>query len=214
MEYATTAFDIREVKKIEGLGLIEGLAAGYDNVDHGGDKLIVGAMTKSLAERGNVPVPMLLHHDLARPIGVWKSWQERPEGLYVKGEMVLETRDAHEAFTLAKRGALRGLSIGYTVNNERYDGKVRVLADVELHEVSLVTIGMNARARITTLKEIGGARDIATILQGAGLSGRQAKVATGAAWRSINEQSDEAAGDAELAALIQSATARLAKGGR
>lgn len=67
---------------------------------------------------------------------------------------------------------------------------------------------------MASIKTIGSARDIAELLQEAGISGRRAKAAAGAAWKSINDQDDEAAADSELAALIQSATARLAKGGR
>jgi arsenate reductase-like glutaredoxin family protein len=73
---------------------------------------------------------------------------------------------------------------------------------------------MNPKTLVTTVKEITSARDIAEMLQGSGLSSRRAKAAAGAAWRAINENSDEAAADAELAALIRNATARLAKGGR
>jgi hypothetical protein len=46
-------------------------------------------------------------------------------------------------------------------------------------------------------------------LQQAGISGRKAKLAAGAAWKAINEQSDEAAAEAELAALIRASAARL-----
>ncbi len=211
MEFAGSPF---EIKELSDSGCIEGLLAGFGDVDHGGDRLFKGCFAKTLAAR-SAPLPMLLHHDMGRPIGAWKEWQERPEGLYVKGAMTLATRDAQEAHALAKDGALTGLSIGWKPLKETTDNKgVRSVFEAELFEGSLVTVPMHDRARVTALKTIAGPRDIAELLQEAGVSGRRAKLAAGAAWKAINDNSDEAAADAELAALIANATARLAKGGR
>jgi uncharacterized protein len=63
MEYAGSAF---EIKQLDDAGRIEGLAAAFGNVDHGGDKMLAGSVTKTLAQRGDRPLPMLLHHDLQR----------------------------------------------------------------------------------------------------------------------------------------------------
>lgn len=211
MEFAGSPFSI---KSLTDSGQIEGLLAGFGNVDHGGDKLLAGSLTKSLAAR-STPLPMLLHHDLHRPIGAWKEWQERPEGLYVKGNLTLATRDGQEAHALAKDGALTGLSIGWAAKQSTRDREgVRVIAEAELFEGSLVSVPMNDKTRVASVKSVGSARDIAELLQSAGVSSRRARLAAGAAWKSINDHDDEAAADSELAALIQSATARLAKGGR
>lgn len=211
MEFAGSPFSI---KSLTDSGQIEGLLAGFGNVDHGGDKLLAGSLTKSLAAR-STPLPMLLHHDLHRPIGSWKEWQERPEGLYVKGNLTLATRDGQEAHALAKDGALTGLSIGWTAKQATRDREgVRIITEADLFEGSLVSVPMNDKTRVASVKSVGSARDIAELLQSAGISSRRARLAAGAAWKSINDQDDEAAADSELAALIQSATARLAKGGR
>ena len=170
-----------------------------------------GCLSKSLAARSN-PLPMLLHHDLHRPIGAWKEWSERPEGLYVVGNMTLGTRDAQEAHALAKDGALTGLSIGWQPINETRDAKgVRNVTEAALFEGSLVSIPMNDSARVTSIKTIGSARDIAEILLATGgLSSRQAKAAAGAAWRLINSQDDEADADAELALILNASAKRIA----
>lgn len=211
MDYAASPFSI---KSITDSGHIEGLLAGFGNVDHGGDKLLAGSLTKSLAAR-STPLPMLLHHDLHRPIGAWKEWQERPDGLYVKGNLTLATRDGQEAHALAKDGALTGLSIGWVAKQATRDREgIRTIAEADLFEGSLVTVPMNDKTRVSSIKSITNARDIAELLQSAGISGRRAKAAAGAAWKSINDHDDEVAADSELAALIQSATARLATGGR
>ena len=207
MDYAASPF---EIKSLTESGQIEGLLAGFGDVDHGGDKLLPGCLSKSLAAR-STPLPMLLHHDMRRPIGAWKEWLDQADGLYVKGSLTLATRDAQEAHALAKDGALTGLSIGWLPLREQIDSKgVRVVAEAELFEGSLVAIPMHDRARVAAIKSIGNARDIAELLQEAGLSGRKAKLAAGAAWKAINEQDDDAAAEAEAAEFFKLAAARIA----
>ena len=207
MEYAGSPFDIKELNDS---GRIEGLLAGFGDVDHGGDRLLPGCLSKSLASR-SAPLPMLLHHDLKRPIGAWKQWEERSEGLYVKGSLSLSTRDGQEAHALAKDGALTGLSIGGQPVRGDVDQKtgVRQVTEALLFEGSLVTVPMHDRARVTSIKSIGSARDIADLLQDAGLSGRKAKAAAGAAWKTLNE-SDDASSDDEVRAILNASAARIA----
>ena len=67
---------------------------------------------------------------------------------------------------------------------------------------------MHDRTRVTAIKSITNARDIAEILQEAGLSGRKAKVAAGAAWKTLNENDD--ASDDEVRAILNQSAARIA----
>lgn len=208
MDYAASPF---EIKSLSDSGQIEGLLAGFGDVDHGGDKLLPGCLSKSLAAR-TVPLPMLMVHDLRRPIGAWKEWQDRPEGLYVKGSLTLATRDAQEAYALAKDGALTGLSIGWMPLAEQIDAKgVRVVAEAELFEGSLVPVPMHDRARVTGIKSIGSAGDIAELLREAGMSGRKAKLAAGAAWKAYSEATAEPDAD-EVARQIAAAARIVALG--
>lgn len=205
MEYSGSPF---EIKQLDDSGHIEGMLAGFGNVDHGGDKLLPGCLTKSLAERSN-PLPMLFCHDPRRPIGAWKEWQERDDGLFVKGRITLASRDGQEAHALAKDEALTGLSIGWKGGRGGYDQKgTRLLAEVNLVEGSLVPCPMNERTRITAVKSITSAQDIREMLQEAGVSRLRANEAAGLAWKAINEQDDDAA-MAELAAIVRDSTARL-----
>jgi len=146
-----------DIKGIDESGYIEGLAAGFGNVDFGGDRIIPGAFTKSLD--GRKTVPMLLFHDQHRPIGVWSEFKEIDDGLLAKGRITTKTRDGGEAYELAKDGALSALSIGYEPTVKRMAGKVRELVELALHEVSLVSIGMNPKALITGVKEIEDLRN-------------------------------------------------------
>lgn len=148
-----------EVKAIDEAGFIEGLAAGFGNVDYGGDRILPGAFRKSIEVKSGVP--MLLYHDQHRPVGRWSEFEETSEGLLAKGRISTRTRDGGEAYELVKDGALSGLSIGYDVppGGKRMVGKVRELAEIDLHEVSLVAIGMNARATVTAVKEFEDLRN-------------------------------------------------------
>lgn len=212
MEYADTPF---ELKSLDDAGHIEGLAAGFNDVDHGGDKILFGAFTKTLIARNGRPLPMLLSDDLARPIGAWSEWKEQPAGLYVKGRITLASRDGQEAHALARDGALTGLSIGWKeAKPGRYNGGVRELSEVELFETSLVAVPMHDRARVSSVKSITGAGDIADLLREAGMSGRQAKAAAGAAWKAIHDQQDDEAADVELRAILNTSAARIAAIGR
>lgn len=141
-----------DAKAIDDDGNITGLAVGYGNVDHGGDRVMPGAISASIA--GRKSLPMLLFHDQTRPAGVWNSFQEVSDGLLVKGRFSMSTAHGKDAHGLAKDGALGGLSMGYKTLKHRFEGKTRQLIEVALHEISLVTIPMNDRTRVISVKDI------------------------------------------------------------
>ena len=92
---------------------------------------------------------MLWQHDPTRPIGVWDEVREDARGLYVKGRLLLEVQAAREAHVLLQAGAIDGLSIGYrTLRAEKAAGGQRLLHEIELWEVSLVTFPMLPEARV------------------------------------------------------------------
>lgn len=141
-----------EVKAIDEAGYVAGIAAGYGNVDHGGDMIMPGALTKAISGRGSVP--MLLYHDHKHPVGAWKKFDETADGLNVEGKFAMATVAGKEAHALTEIGALPGLSIGYKAIRHQYEGKTRKLHELALHEVSLVPVGMNSRAVVTQIKSI------------------------------------------------------------
>jgi hypothetical protein len=97
---------------------------------------------------------MLWQHDSRRPIGVWQRMREDGVGLQVAGRLALATRPGAEAYELLKLGAVSGLSIGYVAVASQIDERTRqrVLTDVDLWEVSLVTFPANPAARVTAVK--------------------------------------------------------------
>lgn len=130
---------------------IEGYASLFGLPDQGGDIVQPGAYRASLerlAAKGG-KVRMLWQHDPQRPIGVWDEIREDGRGLWVKGHLLGEVAQAREAAALIGAGAIDGLSIGYrTVTAERDAKGRRLLAEVELWEVSLVTFPMLPDARV------------------------------------------------------------------
>jgi HK97 family phage major capsid protein/HK97 family phage prohead protease len=137
-------------------GLLTGYASVFDGEpDSYGDVIEKGAFTKSLAEHkaaGTTPL-MLWQHDPSEPIGVWLELREDATGLAVTGRLILETRRGQEAYALLKSGAFNGLSIGFrTRASERRAGGGRTLQDLELIEISLVSVPAATRARVTSVK--------------------------------------------------------------
>lgn len=134
----------------DGLG-IEGYASLFGKRDQGGDVVAAGAYGGSLARLGAAGrrVKMLWQHDPTQPIGVWDEVREDARGLWVKGRILADVEKGREAAALLAAGAIDGLSIGYrTVKAER-DGKgQRLLTELELWEVSLVTFPMLPEARV------------------------------------------------------------------
>jgi Escherichia/Staphylococcus phage prohead protease len=152
----TTRLEIKSLSSMQ----FEGHGAVFGNVDLGGDVLLPGAFTRTLAKHkseGTFPA-MFWMHDQTRIPGKWLNIEEDDTGLPVKGELA-PTDLGKEVHTLLKMDAVGGLSIGYIPTEIDYasDG-VRLLKEVELFEVSIVAIPMNPKAQIAHVKSRLSAR--------------------------------------------------------
>ncbi len=131
--------------------VIEGYASIFGLKDQGGDVVQPGAYAASLkvlAEEGR-RVKMLWQHDPAQPIGVWDEVLEDERGLWVKGRILTDIDRGREAAALIEAGVIDGLSIGYRTKRAEKDARgQRLLHDLELWEVSLVTFPMLPEARV------------------------------------------------------------------
>ncbi|WP_255509394.1 HK97 family phage prohead protease [Oceaniovalibus sp. ACAM 378] len=139
-----------DVAVIDG-SVIEGYASLFGAKDQGGDVVSAGAYGASLAAlsaRGG-KVKMLWQHDPTQPIGVWDEVREDARGLFVKGRILADVTKGREAIALIGAGAIDGLSIGYRTKKAAKDGRgQRLLHELELWEVSLVTFPMLSEARV------------------------------------------------------------------
>jgi HK97 family phage prohead protease len=162
-------------------GVISGYGSVFNELDNHGDRVMPGAFAKSLKSR--MP-KMLWQHHMWEPLGRWTEAVEDGKGLRLRGKLTTTTTRGRDAYELIKDGALDGLSIGYRVppgGGER-DGDERHLKQIDLYEVSLVTMGSNAKALITDVKASEmTVRDFDRALQNMGFDRTAAKtiIATG-----------------------------------
>lgn len=126
-----------------------GYASLWNTADLNGDVVARGAFAESLARSGAGGVKMLHQHEARSLVGVWDEIAEDERGLFVAGRIMDWSPEARFAGALARAGALDGLSIGFRAVRARRDGRLRVLTEVELWEVSLVTFPMLPGARFT-----------------------------------------------------------------
>lgn len=150
---------VMSVKMLEAEGEFEGYASTFGNVDQGGDIVVRGAFKKSLRKikKEKRLIPMLWQHDQREPIGVYKSIVEDENGLKVHGQINLAAGALERrAYEHLKAGALGGMSIGYRMLPGTYeydaDERVTLLKQIDLREISLVTMPMNIEARVGDVK--------------------------------------------------------------
>ena len=138
--------------------MISGYASLFGARDQGNDVVQKGAYTASLArlKKAGRAVKMLWQHDPAQPIGVWDEVREDATGLWVKGRVLTAVDKGREAAALLEAGAIDGLSIGYrTIKSTKGADGARLLTELELWEVSLVTFPMLAEARVLAKSDDG-----------------------------------------------------------
>lgn len=133
---------------MSGAGLtIEGYASLWGVADLNSDVVARGAFSGSVAAAGARGVRMLHQHESRSVIGVWDEMREDDRGLWVRGRIMDWSAEARFAQALSRAGALDGLSIGFRSQRARREGRLRVLVEVDLWEVSLVTFPMLPGAR-------------------------------------------------------------------
>jgi HK97 family phage prohead protease len=146
---ALAAVSGRRSPSAEGAVVIEGYASLWGVADLNRDVVAKGAFAASLAKAGAGGVRMLHQHEGRAVVGVWDRMVEDDRGLFVRGRILDWSAEARFAAALARAGAMDGLSIGFRAVRARRDGALRVLTEVDLWEVSLVTFPMLPGARFS-----------------------------------------------------------------
>lgn len=142
-------------------GALSGIAWPFGSPDRVGDVIEKGAFAGAV-----LPLPMLFGHDQNDPIGVWEKAEEKADGLHVKGRLLIEdVPRAREVRALVQAGAVRGLSIGFTGRKALpRKGGGRTITQLDLLEVSLVTVPAHPGAQVTSAKSAVDALRIVTAL--------------------------------------------------
>lgn len=127
---------------------IAGYAALFGVPDGARDIIRKGAFARTLAEKGG-PLPLLWQHRPGQRIGSVETVAEDDRGLRVIAR--LDTPGSRAA-ALLSQGAVSGLSFGYRARGYRLLPAGRVLEDIELLEVSLVTHPLQHGARVHLMR--------------------------------------------------------------
>lgn len=135
--------------------IVEGYAALFGVPDQMGDVVRAGAFRESLARRAE-PLPMLVEHDQRLLAGYWSIVREDGRGLFVSGELRDDLPGAARARRLLARG-IDGLSIGFVPLVAHKTRLGRVIEDIELLEVSIVTHPMQPQARLALARGLARA---------------------------------------------------------
>ncbi|MCW8930889.1 MAG: HK97 family phage prohead protease [Gammaproteobacteria bacterium] len=151
-KHSTFNFEIKESSEDKEFFYFEGYGATFNNVDFGGDAIAQGAFSKSLMQSKVVPV--LYQHNTREPVGIFTELKEDSHGLFVKGKLPKEDSLVRDRIIpQMKIGSIAKMSIGYMVKDSEVKSGVRILKELELFEISLVTFPMNDRANITAIKD-------------------------------------------------------------
>lgn len=143
------------------VALVQGYASLFGLRDGSGDVVERGAFARSLAARRTDGIRFLFQHDPAQPIGRWTHIRETATGLWCSGEINLNVARGRELAELVASDAIDGLSIGFrtVAASKPRSGSGRILRQIDLWEISLVTFPMLASARISRISWPGTPAD-------------------------------------------------------
>jgi len=139
--------------------IIEGYAALFGVEDQMHDVVRAGAFAASLARR-DAPLPMLVEHEPRVLAGYWTHVREDARGLWLSGELRDDAPGASRARRMIARG-IDGLSIGFVALVAHARGHGRVLEEIELLEVSIVSLPMQPLARLRQ-SSVGNRQSVST----------------------------------------------------
>ena len=184
-------------------GTFTGYASVFNEKDLGGDIVVPTAFDQWLAiySQGKTSLPILFNHNSDLVLGAFTELKPDGVGLWVKGQLNLETVEGREKRALLKQGALSGMSIGYSFypGGIKYDAvqEAWMLTNLELWEISLATFPMNTSARVGDVKnlivrgETPTVRDIERALKDMGIPARWAKIAAKKTSETLGESTDD-----------------------
>jgi len=126
------------------------------NIDHALDRVVDGAYRDSIASHkaaGTMPKFFWMHNPWDTPVGVWTAMEEDSKGLYLEGKFS-NTPKGNELYELYKDNALDSFSIGYRVNDEKWNSSLGCndLIKVDIREISAVTFACNEESRLVEIK--------------------------------------------------------------
>lgn len=129
-------------------GIISGYASVFNIIDEHNDLIKPGSFKKL----NNKKIKLLWQHKAEDPIGIIEDIYEDKYGLYFKAKLLLDLPQAKTAYNLIKAKAISGVSIGFKPLNYHNEKDIRIIDDIDLWEISLVTFPANMEANILEIK--------------------------------------------------------------
>ena len=155
----------------DGAGL-SGYASHFNSIDSYGTAMKKGAFAKTISERGN-RIPVLWNHWSDTPIGKPTQLKEDDTGLWFNATISDGTVAGKDAMTLLRDGVPLGMSFGFETirsrpieegddldwsqapewfKNPENATDVRIIEEVRLWEISVVTFPANEMATIDSVR--------------------------------------------------------------
>lgn len=151
MEYRSLSVLNIEVKS-EGTDMyLEGYALTYNVLDSYNDIIKEGAASKSIAKEGK-RVKFCYQHNFDKIAGKVVELREDSQGVFVRIK-VGKGMWGREVRALIEDESIDELSIGFITIKASYDEEnVRIIQELELREVSIVSRAANKEAKITNIE--------------------------------------------------------------
>ncbi len=136
---------------------IKAYGLAFGNIDSWGDIILPGACDKFLASDEADRMALCWQHDRSTPIGIITDKGVDDYGMWIEAD-ILKTTAGNDAALLIKSGAVKEFSIGWRPvkyhyeHKDGYDYDIRILEEIEVLEVSPVTIAANKKAVIISAK--------------------------------------------------------------
>lgn len=190
-----------EIKSVTEKGDFSGYASIFENVDLGYDVVEKGAF-QEFVKTPEGKILTLFQHDSSGytesgglPIGLSDVEQDE-KGLAFEGQLVMEDPFVQRVHVHMKKKTLNGMSIGFDIlpgGAEYTEAGIRRLKALKLWEISVVTFGMNPKARIEAVKNAGqvtNIREYEEFLREAGFPRAAAKALALGGWTRLDGQRD------------------------
>lgn len=156
LEKATFNFEIKEIGEDDSNNYtFDGYASTYGNIDYGNDVIDDGAFSESITTFKPGSLPVLWQHDHKTPIGVFQEMRSDSTGLFVKGKLPKDDEFVrNRVVPQLKIGSVNSMSIGFLAKDVEFKQSIRHITNAHLFEISLVSIPMNPKAKLTSFKNL------------------------------------------------------------
>jgi HK97 family phage prohead protease len=153
-----STLEIKNFNEDEEYFYFEGYVSDFDSQDFKKDIVCKGAFSRTLKESqllsNSNQRTIVWNHDQDNPVGV-ATLNEDNQGLFFKGKMPkADDFVKGKVIPQIKVGSIKNMSFGYIPKKSFYKDGCRNITDIELFEVTISTIPMNVKAKITDFKSM------------------------------------------------------------